>query len=60
MCWDVKLSCAEGKQAVARTCVDVEAGQTVDVTLRESDFRGFDGCEPPVTSNLLNLEVKAD
>ena len=58
VCWDVKLECAEGKMAVAHTCAEVDAGEMTTVMLGEKDFRGIEGCAPPVQSHLLNLEVK--
>lgn len=60
VCWDVKLSCGNGKKPIAHACTDVARKSSSTVELTEAQFSGIDKCEPPVQQRLANLKVIAD
>ena len=59
-CWDVVLTCANGKTAKASACHPIPPGEMAkdNKNIPWPEFKGFDECDQVASSGLANMKMK--
>lgn len=57
VCFEMKLSCANGVVSTAKACQDVSPGQTSNRIFRDEDFTNVDKCDKVINSAMGQVVV---
>jgi len=59
VCFEFRITCANGTNGVAKACQDVDPGQTSVRIIRDEDVSNFQACDKVVSSSVASVVVKA-
>lgn len=60
VCWDLALTCEDGKTLKHHVCGDVAPAQVSNVAVPEADIRGLESCGLVTKFDITDVEVNAD
>jgi hypothetical protein len=60
VCWDLRLTCANGTIATANSCVDVTPGQTANHNVPTTAFPNWSACDAVSTVEVVNTTSTAN